>query len=80
MADRESCVAALKNVLNETEGIKFVTREFKGIDELAVTQFPAILIEDDGEEEIEYKTGDWANITCENCHELAEKSISGFLS
>ena len=63
MADRESCVAALKNVLNETEGIKFVTREFKGIDELAVTQFPAIIIEDDGEEDITYKTGDFADIS-----------------
>lgn len=62
MADRESSIVALTNVLEETEGINFVTREFKTIDEISVKQFPAIIIEDDGAETIEDKSGGFADV------------------
>ena len=62
MADRESCIVALANVLEETEGINFVTREFVTIDEVSVKQFPAIIIEDDGAEAIDDKSNGFANV------------------
>lgn len=62
MASRESCLVALKQVLDVVEGIKLVSREFTGIDEVAQGQFPCILINDDGKEALNYKSGDFADI------------------
>ena len=62
MADREKSIAALVTVLQAVDTVKAVTREFKTIKEIAATAFPTIIIEDDGREEIEYKTGDFADI------------------
>ena len=62
MADRESSIVALANVLEETDFINFVSREFITIDEVSTKQFPAILIEDDGKEEIENKSGGFADV------------------
>ncbi len=63
MADRESSLVALGEVLINTEGIKLVTRQFKNIDDLSTENIPAIIIEDDGEETITEKSGDFADIT-----------------
>lgn len=62
MPDRESCIVALANVLEETEGINAVLRQFIHINEVANNQFPAIIIEDDGKEEIENKSGDFSDV------------------
>jgi hypothetical protein len=53
---------ALAQVLINTEGIRLVTRQFKSILELSTENLPAIIIEDDGEETITEKSGDFANI------------------
>lgn len=62
MADRESSIVALANVLKETEGINSITREFKTFQEISNKSFPAIIIEDDGREEIEDKSGGFADV------------------
>ena len=62
MADRESSIVALAQVLIETDGIKLVTRQFKNIDDLSTKNLPAIIIEDDGEETITEKTGGFADV------------------
>jgi len=63
VADRESCMSALYQVLTNVEGIKKVTREFVQITQVGAPNFPCVIIEDDGKEEIFYKTGDFADIT-----------------
>ncbi len=62
MADRESSLVALGQVLINTEGIKLVTRQFKNIDDLSTENIPAIIIEDYGEETITEKSGDFADV------------------
>ena len=62
MADRESCIVALNQVLDGIEGIKEVSREFKAITQVKANKFPTVIIEDDGKEEIFNKTGDFSDI------------------
>lgn len=72
MADKEAALAALKTALETITiangysfDIKKVTRQFETIDSLAVTSFPALIIEDDGPETIDFKTGGFADIEVE---------------
>ena len=72
MADKEAALEALKTVLQgikKSNGyafdIKKVSRQFETIDSLATTDFPALIIEDDGPEVIDYKTGGFADIEVE---------------
>lgn len=44
------------------ETVKAVTREFKTIKEISTPMFPTIIIEDDGAEEIDWKSGDFADV------------------
>ena len=64
MADKEAALVALKTRLETiTTGngypfnVKKVTRQFKTIKTFGVKDFPALIIEDDGSEEIDFKTG-----------------------
>ena len=61
MADRETCVNAVFQVINTIASVK-TTREFKTRQQASAGQFPIVLIEDDGKEEITNKTGDWSNV------------------
>ena len=62
MADRETSSQALMTVLQAVDTIKFVTREDIELDDVAESQFPCIIIRDDGDEEIFYKTGGFADV------------------
>lgn len=69
MADKESALVAIKTELETitiTNGysfdIKKVTRQFETIKNIAVTDFPCLIIEDDGAEELDFKTGGFADI------------------
>lgn len=60
---REDILVLIKSLLEGMKGIKLVTREFRPIDDIATTQFPAVIIEDDGAEEYAWKTGGFADIS-----------------
>jgi len=62
---RETILIELLNLLKGIPSVKFVTREFKPIDDISAVQFPTIIIEDDGAEEIFNKTGMVADISFE---------------
>lgn len=65
-ATRENCVIALKNVLEQIPNqAGKVSRQFKTLKEIAGPQFPYILIEDDGNEEIEPLSGGFAHVSFE---------------
>lgn len=63
MADREQSIVSIVNVLKAVPTIKLVTRQFQHFSKLGKSQFPCVIVEDDGNEEIEYKSGGYANIT-----------------
>ena len=72
MADKEAALVALKTAL---EGITIangypldigiVSRQWETPDGIAVTSYPALLIEDDGPETVDFKTGGFADIEVE---------------
>jgi len=70
VASREAALASLATLLDTistangyTLDVKRVTRQFMAIDEMASTELPAIIIEDDGSEDIIRKTGDFADVS-----------------
>jgi len=62
---REDILILLEKLLKGIPNIKLVSREFKPIDEISSVQFPAVIIEDDGVEEIFWKTGGLADVSFE---------------
>jgi hypothetical protein len=62
VANRETSLSALVSVLEGVEALKAVSREFRDIRQVASTQFPMVIIEDDGKEEIINKSGDYSDI------------------
>jgi len=59
---REEILVELEKLLKGIPDIKLVTREFKPIDDISSVQFPCIIIEDDGVESFDWKTGGFADI------------------
>lgn len=77
---REAALTALKTQLqNITEDngypvtVKAVRREYLDMKDIPATQIPLLVIEDDGEEEILYKTGDFADV-------LFQVNIRGYVN
>lgn len=71
---REAALVAIEKLLkgiNINDGfevnVKKVDRQFQDIDQLSNADFPALIIEDDGEETITRKTGGFADVTF-TCH------------
>lgn len=69
MADKETALEALKTALQGITiangyalDVKKVTRQFQHIDQVAATSFPVLIIEDDGAEEIDFKTSGFADM------------------
>ena len=69
MANKEAALVALKARLETITiangypfDIKKVTRQFKTIKAFAVKDFPILMIEDDGSEDIDFKTGGFAGM------------------
>jgi len=60
---REEILVLLEALMNSVSGVKLVTREFRPIDDISTTQFPAIIIEDDGAEDYAWKTGGFADVS-----------------
>ena len=67
---RESILAALKAVLEDiktgngyTLSVAHVSRQWKQVEDISSQQLPAVLIIDDGPEEIEENTGDVADVS-----------------
>jgi len=56
---------------------KLVTREFIPIEDISTSQFPAIVIEDDGAESFVFKTGGFADITFDVNIIMAVNQING---
>lgn len=64
MADRESAINAVIDVLHNAEKVKEISRQFKSFEEISDALFPYLIVEEDeaGEDNIEYKSGGFANI------------------
>lgn len=60
---RETVINAFVALLSGITGVKRVTRQFEGIDEIADSSFPCLIVEDDQPEVVNYSTGDAANVT-----------------
>lgn len=60
---REQILNRIETLLKTIPSVKLVTREFVPIDDIASTQFPALIIEDDGAEKFFHKTGGVADVT-----------------
>jgi len=65
VADKETALAALKTALETISIVNKVTRQFETIEHIASTDFPCLIIEDDGTEVIDFKTGGCADIQVE---------------
>lgn len=62
MADRETCIKAFLQVLKGVDGA-IATRDYRVRQQLTADEYPVNLLEDDGNEDITNKTGDWSNVT-----------------
>ena len=72
MASKEAALVALQTRLETITiangyalDIQKVTRQFETIDSLSAPSFPALIIEDDGPETVDFKTGGFADIQAE---------------
>lgn len=69
MASREAALVALETLLKTIKtangyalDVNYVTRQFDSYDQLSAGQFPALLIEDDGPEDIQWTTAGGADV------------------
>ena len=62
MSTREQCISALETLILASPGVKSIFRQFTPIDELASTNLPCVILEDDGQETITHKTGGLVNV------------------
>lgn len=69
---RESALVALEELIENISistgyevDIKSVSRQFRNIDDVAATEIPMVIIEDDGEEIINWNTGGFADVSFE---------------
>jgi len=70
VASREAALVSLATLLGTistangyTLDVKKVTRQFQAVDEMANTELPALIIDDNGAETIVRKTGDFADVS-----------------
>lgn len=61
MADRETSTQALVTVLETVDTVKLIERDIE-LEDIAEGQCPCIIIRDDGDEEIFYKTSGFADV------------------